>query len=88
MQVRIDPSVHSCPDAIEIVTTVLQRLPTSSFEWDIYTAPYRIMALMIVALLRKRIVVPDVCNALGVICLTPLDMRRREGARFVAYRAP
>ena len=37
---------------------------------------------------RKRIAIPDVCKMLAVNCVTPFDMLRREGARFVAHRAP
>lgn len=32
---------------------------------------------------RKRIKIPNVCIGLGVKCLTPFDMLRRERARFV-----
>lgn len=32
---------------------------------------------------RKRIKIPDACIGLGVKCMTPFEMLRREGARFV-----
>ena len=32
---------------------------------------------------RRRIKIPDVCGGFGIKCLTPFDMLRREGARFV-----
>ena len=32
---------------------------------------------------RRRIKIPDVCVGFGIECLTPFEMLRREGARFV-----
>ena len=32
---------------------------------------------------RKRIKIPDVCTGLGIECLTPFEILRRESARFV-----
>ena len=32
---------------------------------------------------KRRIKIPDVCAGLGVACLTPFEMLRRERARFV-----
>ena len=32
---------------------------------------------------RKKIKIPDACAGLGITCLTPFEMLRREGARFV-----
>ena len=32
---------------------------------------------------RKRIKIPNVCIALGITCMTPFEMLRRERARFV-----
>ena len=32
---------------------------------------------------KKRIKIPDVCVGLGLKCLTPFEMLRHEGARFV-----
>ena len=32
---------------------------------------------------RRRIKIPDVCIGFGIKCLTPFEMLRREGARFV-----
>lgn len=32
---------------------------------------------------RKRIKIPDACKALGVTCMSPFEMLRRERARFV-----
>jgi len=31
----------------------------------------------------KKIKIPDVCIGLGVKCMTPFEMLRKEGARFV-----
>ena len=32
---------------------------------------------------RKKVKIPDVCVGLGIECLTPFEMLRRESARFV-----
>ena len=37
---------------------------------------------------KKRIKIPNVCIGLGVKCLTPFDMLRRERARFVLGASP
>jgi hypothetical protein len=31
---------------------------------------------------KKRVKIPDACNAMGVKCMTPFKMLREEGARF------
>ena len=36
---------------------------------------------------KKRIKIPDVCAGFGIECLTPFEMLRREGARFVLEAA-
>ncbi len=36
----------------------------------------------------RRIKIPDACIGLGIKCLTPFEMLRRERARFVMSRAP
>ncbi len=36
----------------------------------------------------RRVKIPDVARASGVECITPFEMLRREGARFVLKRGP
>ena len=31
----------------------------------------------------KKIKIPDVCKGLGIDCMTPFEMLRREKARFI-----
>ena len=47
---------------------------------------FEIVMHEIYSLGRKRIKIPNACGAVGVKYLTPFDMLRREGARFVLDR--
>lgn len=38
-------------------------------------------------LAKKRVKIPDVCRALGVECINPFQMLRREGAYFIQGKA-
>ena len=49
---------------------------------------YEVVTHEIPANSKKRIKIPDVCSTVDVKCLTPFDMLRREGARFVLHRPP
>ena len=37
---------------------------------------------------KRKIKIPDVCIGLGITCMTPFEMLRRERARFVLGRNP
>lgn len=43
----------------------------------------RIVTREISSASRKKVKIPDVCVGLGIECLTPFEMLRRESARFV-----
>ena len=42
----------------------------------------------VTGLLAQKIKIPDACIGLGVRCVTPFEMLRREQARFVLGLAP
>ena len=49
---------------------------------------HEVVTLEIASASKKRIKIPNACIGLGVKCLTPFEMLRRERARFVLGTAP